>query len=84
MTILTIPNILTYSFGAILCAYIAKKKGFHTRIALFSGLFFGIFATIYYAFKKPKKKGWTMKDSWTYIGIHLGVIIGRIIGAWIS
>ena len=76
-------NLVAWCISGILCAKIAKRKRFSIRKALWCGVLFGIFATFYYSFKKSKLKGWTTKDSWKYVVIHLGLIIGVMIGDFI-
>ena len=75
MALLSIGNMITWGVAAIICAYVAQKKGKRTHLALFMGLLFGMFAMIYYLFCKSNDSKWQKKHSWYMLGGYILFII---------
>lgn len=75
MVLMSVGNTITWVVSVMICAYVAQKKGKNTRLALFLGLFFGIFSMVYYLFCKPKKGKWKKKNSWLILAGYILFII---------
>lgn len=76
MMLMSVGNAFIWGgISAIICAYVAQKKGKNSKLALFLGLFFGIISMVYYLFCKPKKGKWKRKYSWLILGGYILFII---------
>ena len=58
MALFSIYSEIAWGVAAIICEYVAKRKGKNRYLALFLGILFGGIAMLYYLFSKSKNHKW--------------------------